>query len=327
MNLLVLGGTVFLGRHIVEAAQQRGHRVTLFNRGRSNPRLFPELERLAGDRDGDLSALAGRSWDAAIDTCGYLPRVVRASAEALAGAVERYAFVSSISVYSDGLPPGVDETAPVARIPDPAIETVDGRTYGPLKALCEAAAEAAMPGRVLNLRPGLIVGPGDPTDRFTYWPLRIARGGPFLAPEGPEAPAQIIDVRDLADWTVRAIEAGRVGTYNACGPVLGLGEVFEACRVASGSAARPVWCPPETLLAAGLRPFLDLPLWVPPAEQGLCQVDGAKARAAGLRCRPIGQTVADTLAWAREARPEGRPLRAGPSPEREAELLAGLAAG
>jgi len=179
-----------------------------------------------------------------------------------------------------------------------------------------------MPGRVLNLRPGLIVGPDDPSDRFTYWPLRIARGGRFLAPEGPESPSQIIDVRDLADWIVRAAEAGTTGVYNATGPVMGLGALFDACRAVAGGDARPDWWTPDALIEAELRPFVDLPLWVPPAQQGLNQVDCGKAVAAGLSFRPIEHTIADTLAWARGARPEDRPLRAGLSPEREAELLA-----
>lgn len=167
MELLILGGTRFLGRHLVEAALGRGHRVTLFNRGLSGPGLFPDVERLVGDRDGDLSALRGRRWAAAIDPCGYVPRLVRASASLLADAVDHYAFVSSISVYSEPLAPGAGEGAPVQELPDPSVEEVTGETYGGLKVLCERAAEGAMPGRVLNVRPGLIVGPHDPTDRFT----------------------------------------------------------------------------------------------------------------------------------------------------------------
>ena len=188
MNLLILGGTVFLGRHLVEAALARGHAVTLFNRGQHNPDLFPEVERLRGDRDGDLQALEGRRWDAVVDTCGYVPRVVRASAEMLAPNVDHYTFISSISVYADTSKPGIDEQAPVGTLDDPTTEEVTGESYGPLKALCEQAAEAAMPGRVLNIRPGLIVGPHDPTDRFTYWVRRVAEGGEVLAPGNPHAP-------------------------------------------------------------------------------------------------------------------------------------------
>ncbi|MEZ4639106.1 MAG: hypothetical protein R2856_29775 [Caldilineaceae bacterium] len=175
MNLLILGGTVFLGRHLVEAALARGHEITLFNRGQHNPDLFPGVEKLRGDRDNDLAALAGRRWDAVIDTCGYIPRAVRQSAQLLADAVDHYTFVSSLSVYADFSKPGIDESAPVGRIDDPTVEQVTGETYGPLKALCEEAAEAAMPGRVFNVRPGLIVGPNDPTDRFTYQGLHGGR--------------------------------------------------------------------------------------------------------------------------------------------------------
>src|SRR5918994_5234361 len=194
MELLILGGTRFLGRHLVEAALGRGHRVTLFNRDLSGPGLFPEVERLVGDRDGDLSALRGRRWDAAMDTCGYVPRNVRASTSLLADAVDHYAFVSSISVYSEPIAPGAGEGAPVQEIPDPVVEEITGETYGGLKVLCERAAEEEMPGRVLNVRPGLISGPYDPTDRFTYWPRRIAAGGEVLAPDHEEREVQYVDV-------------------------------------------------------------------------------------------------------------------------------------
>src|SRR5688572_29497367 len=197
MRLLVLGGTKFLGRAVVEAAVARGHEPTLFHRGLTNPGLFPDLEHLRGDRDGGLAALQGRTWDAVIDPSGYVPRIVRASAELLADAVEHYTFISSISVYPSFPTPGMDESSPVGTLEDPTVEDVPAH-YGPLKALCEQAAEAAMPGRVFHVRAGLIVGPNDPSDRFTYWPVRVAKGGDVLAPGSPERPVQIIDVRDLA---------------------------------------------------------------------------------------------------------------------------------
>lgn len=327
MDLLVLGGTVFLGRHLVADALARGHRVSLFNRGLHNPDLFPEAEKLRGDRDGGLAALAGRRWDAVVDTCGYLPRLVRASAEALAGSVDHYSFVSSISVYADDRPPGPDESAPVGRLADETVETIDGETYGPLKALCEQAAEAAMPGRVLTVRPGLIVGPQDPSDRFTYWPWRVARGGTYAAPEGPAVPVQVIDARDLAAWMLDSVEAGRVGTFNATGPerFLGLGEVLDTCCVVSGTNASPAWIPPEILAREAVRPYTEMPLWVPAEALGLSMVDCRKAIAAGLRFRPLADTVRDTLDWTR-TRPADQPLRAGLSPEREAALLAALSA-
>src|SRR6478672_8232941 len=219
MRLLVLGGTQFLGRHLVEVALREGDAVTIFHRGRTNPDLFAgQVERISGDRDGGLDALAGGEWDAVVDTCGYVPRVVAASARALADRCGHYTFVSTESVYGDVGEPGLDESAPVAVLDDPATEVVDGETYGGLKALCEEAAEAAMPGRVLNVRPGLIVGPHDPSDRFTYWPRRLARGGEVLAPGSAEGLVQVIDARDLAEWAVRMVEGGKTGVYNATGP-------------------------------------------------------------------------------------------------------------
>jgi 2'-hydroxyisoflavone reductase len=332
MDLLILGGTIFLGRHLVEAALARGHAVTLFNRGQHNADLFPSVEKLRGDRNGDLGALAGRRWDAVIDTCGYVPRVARASAELLAGAVDHYTFISSISVYPSLPEPGMDESAPIGTLSDESVEAdgplpeVTGETYGPLKALCEQAAEAAMPGRVLNVRPGLIIGPHDPTDRFTYWPRRIARGGEVLAPGSPEGAVQVIDARDLAEWTVRMVEGGKTGVYNATGPEnpLTMRSVLETCRAVSGSDATLTWVDEEFLLNAGVAPWTELPLWVPAREEsmaGFSAVNCGKAIAAGLTFRPLADIVRDTLAWD-ATRPADREMRAGLKPEREAEVLA-----
>ncbi len=218
MRILILGGTVFVGRHLVEAALARGHEVTLFNRGQHGPDLYPGVEKLRGDRDGGLDALRGRRWDAAIDTCGYVPRIVRASATLLANAVDHYTFISSVSVYPEAHTRHLDEDSPVGALDDESVEDVTPETYGPLKALCEQAAEGAMSGRALTIRPGLIVGPHDPTDRFTYWPRRVAQGGEVLAPGRPERPVQIIDARDLAAWTLQLVASGARGVYNATGP-------------------------------------------------------------------------------------------------------------
>jgi nucleoside-diphosphate-sugar epimerase len=325
MQILIIGGTVFLGRHLVEAAQARGHAITLFNRGQHNPELFPEVEKLRGDRGSDLSALAERRWDAAIDTCGYVPRVVRASAELLADAVEHYTFVSSISVYADFKKQGINESDPVGTLADETVEEVTGESYGPLKALCEQAAERAMPGRVLNARPGLIVGPHDPTDRFTYWPRRVAQGGAVLAPNRPEHGTQIIDVRDLADWMIAMAEERRVGIYNATGPEyhLTIGHVLDESKAVSGSDARFVWVSERFLLDAGVQPWGQVPLWVPeedPDNAGFDSVDCTKAIDAGLHFRPLAETIGDTLAWDATL-PADRELRAGLTREREAELL------
>jgi 2'-hydroxyisoflavone reductase len=325
VRILILGGTLFLGRALVEAALARGHDIALFNRGKRDPGLFPEVENLRGDRDGDLTAIKGRSWDVTIDTCGYVPRIVRASAGLLSGAVERYVFISSISVYPDLSIRGVDEGAAVGALEDPTVEKVDGETYGPLKALCEAAAEEALPGRVLNIRPGLIVGPFDPSDRFTYWIERIARGGEVLAPGLRDRVVQVIDVRDLAEWTIRMAESRAAGVYNATGPdsLLTLGEILDTSRAVIGSDARFTWVSEEFLSGMKVVPWTEIPVWVPdePDSIGLFTVDCRKALSAGLTFRSIEQTVRDTVAWCRTL-PGDRARRAGLAPEREAEILA-----
>lgn len=325
MKLLILGGTVFLGRHIVPAALAQGHDVTLFNRGQHNPELFPQVEKLRGDRDGDLSALAGRRWDAVIDTCGYVPRIVRDSAELLADAVEHYTFISSISAYADFSQPGQDEHAPLAVMDDPSVEEVTGETYGPLKVLCERAAEAAMPGRVCVVRPGLIVGPHDPTDRFTYWPVRVARGGEVLAPAPPDYPVEFTDVGDLAEWCVALAAQGITGIFNASGPAqpTTLGDLLETSRTISGRDAEFVWVDEAFLRAQGVQPWSELPLWIGsgPEYAGFSRFDTSRAVAAGLTFRPVAETVRATLDWA-QSRPDDHQWRAGLAPEREAELLA-----
>ncbi len=321
MDLLILGGTRFLGRYLVEAALRDGHGVTLFNRGISDPGLFPEVETIKGDRDGDLSSLRGRRWDAAIDTCGYLPRVVRASAGLLADAVDHYTFVSSISVYAEDIGPGADEDAPVVELEDPTVEHVTGETYGGLKALCERAAEEEMPGRVLNVRPGLISGPHDPTDRFTYWPRRVAGGGEVLSPDRPEHQVQYIDVRDLASWMVKMAAGCQTGTYNATGPdyILQMGKLLEECEAIGGGGAEFVWVSEEFLEENGVEPFTEMPLWVPREYAGMMEVDCGRAIGAGLTFRPVSETVRDVLEW--DARRTGSDPAAGLETGRERELL------
>ncbi|GAB4467752.1 MAG: SDR family oxidoreductase [Anaerolineae bacterium] len=325
MKLLVLGGTRFVGRHLVETAQARGHEITLFNRGMTNRELFPEIERLIGDRDGGLDVLRGRTWDAVIDTCGYVPRLVRASAELLAETVGRYVFISTISVYADFTHPGLTEEASLATLADETVEQITDETYGGLKALCEQAAESVLPGRVLVIRPGLIVGPYDPTDRFTYWPWRIAQGGEVLAPGTPANRTQFIDARDLVGWILEMVERQAVGTFNATGPdyPLTLGDLFEACRRVSGSDAVLTWCSQEFLAANEVAPWVDLPLYLPETDEhiGLKTVDVSRALAQGLRFRPLDETIRDTLAWAR-TRPADHVWRLGLTAEREASLLA-----
>jgi 2'-hydroxyisoflavone reductase len=334
VRLLVLGGTVFLGRHVVEAALARGDEVTLLNRGRHGVELYPEAERLVGDRDGDLSALAGREWDAVVDTCGYFPRQIRASAEALAGRVRHYTFVSTGSVYVDHSTVGTTEEAPVHR-PEPEApeELGSPEAYGGFKALSEEAAEAALPGRVLSVRAGLIVGPYDPTNRFTYWVTRLARGGEVLAPEPRSQPVQFVHARDLADWLLDAADRGVSGVLNATGPAepLTLGETLERIRAGIGSSAELVWADERFLVDAGVEPFQELPLWLAPTVDpdwaGFFGLEISRARAAGLRFRPLEDTARDTLSWAESAPPPGKKdvgvamAPAGLDPARERELL------
>jgi 2'-hydroxyisoflavone reductase len=326
MHLLILGGTVFLGKHIVTAALDRGHRVTLFNRGRHNTHLFPEVEKLKGDRTHPetLDVLKERKFDAVIDTCGYVPRIVWESSELLSNSTQCYCFISSISVYKDFKKPDQDESAPVGTLDDPTVEEVTGETYGPLKALCEAAVENALPGRSVTIRPGLIVGPDDPTDRFTYWPHRVAQGGEVLAPGKPDSLTQFIDVRDLAEWTIRLLEQGKVGVYNATGPdyPLTFGELLEVSREVSGSDAGLTWVEESFLEAENVQPWSELPLWIPESQDmpGFSRVDITKAITDGLSFRPLADTVRDTLAWDSQ-RAEEDTWKNTLKQERETELL------
>ena len=306
MRLLLLGGTRFLGRATAAAALERGHALTLFNRGLTNPDLFPDAMRLRGDRDGGLEALRGRAWDAVIDTSGYVPRVVAQSVDQIEAPY--YLFVSTRSVYAD-LSEARDEDAPLHA-------PVDGEDvvshYGELKAMCEEVARRR-PGALV--RPGLIVGPHDPTGRFSYWPHRIARGGEVLAPGSPAEPVSLIDVRDLAEWLVRLCEEGRQGTFNAVA-LSTWGELLDACRQASSNDVRLVWVPAPWLVAHDVREWVELPLWVSSSEAlGMHRVSNARALAAGLRSRPLEDTITATL---REAKPTSE---AGLDPLRERELL------
>ncbi len=324
MRFLILGGTRFLGRYIVEEVLRAGHEVTLFNRGRSNPGLFTDVETLHGDRRDSLAALKGRRWDACIDTSGYIPREVRMSAEALRESVEHYTFVSTISVYSDALKPGEDENGPLLTLADPTVEDVTEATYGGLKVLCEQAAEVALQGRVLTVRSGLIVGPHDPTDRFTHWVSRAAEGGAMLAPGDPEQGLQLIDVRDQAAWIVRTTEARTTGIFNVSGPAyrLTMREVIEICTRVTGGGAVPTWVDESFLLANGLRPWAEVPLWLPSKESAALTLNLGKAQAAGLRCRPLAETARDTYSWHQTRANEFQ--RKLPS-EREATVLAAWA--
>jgi nucleoside-diphosphate-sugar epimerase len=326
MKLLVLGGTKFLGRATVEEALSRGHEVTLFNRGQTNPELYPEVEKLRGDREGDLSALESRTWDAVVDPSGFVPHVVRASAELLADAVQHYVFVSSRSVYGDHSGANAEDS-PLEELGDwPADELIqeeDGPgNYGALKALCEREVAEVFGDRHANVRAGLIVGPYDPTGRFTYWPRRVAGGGEVLAPAPPERKVQFIDVRDLAGWMLDLAERRVSGTFNATHPGRAWGDLLETCRAVAGTDATFTWVPDDFLAEHGVGEWMELPLWLrDPEWVGGHMTDVRRALEAGLSFRPLEATIRETLEL---AEPTGE---AGLSPEREAELLSAWAAG
>jgi nucleoside-diphosphate-sugar epimerase len=291
MRLLILGGTVFLGRHVAAEALARGHHVSLLHRGRHGAGVLPEAEHLLADRGGDLSVLDGASWDAAVDTSGYEPAHVRASTERLAGVVEHLGFVSTCNVYPAWPAEPVSEESPV---------WTGGDDYGPKKAECERVAEAAMPGRVAHLRAGLLCGPHDNVFRLPWWIRRIARGGDVPVPGDPARAVQLVDVRDLAAWFVDLAERRSAGVYNATAPIgrTTMGEVLDAAVAAVGSDAHLRWVADEALLAAGVEPWTELPLWAPERDMpGTWQVAAERAEAAGLRCRPVADTVADVWTW------------------------------
>lgn len=320
LRLLILGGTGFLGAELTRQARERGWTITLFNRGSTNRGLFPEIEQRQGDRvAGNLASLESGNWDACIDTCGYVPRVVRQSCDLLAGRIDHYQFVSSISVYADPSQPGMDEEAAVGLLDDPDIETIDGTTYGPLKALCEDVTRRAFGDRALIVRPGLIVGPTDRSDRFTYWPVRLAEGGDVLIPDALDQPVQVIDVRDLSEFMLDLAERRSTGVFNATGPEtpLSFAQVLEACP---NGGSRLYAVPPEYLDEQSVNPWTDLPLWLPEDGWGMSSIDVRRAVAAGLRFRPLSETAEATLAWWKGLDPPREP-RTGLARSREREVL------
>lgn len=329
LRVLILGGTGFIGPHLVEALREHGHTLTLFNRGKRNASLFPKIETRLGDRDGKLQALERGEWDAVIDNSGYVPRHVQLSAELLKDRVAQYIFVSSISAYQDLSKAGIDEDYPTAKLDDPSVEKVSGETYGGLKALCEQVVERTYGARATVIRPTYIVGPGDPTDRFTYWPVRAARGGKMLAPGSQSDPIQFIDARDLAAFMRKCVEERIAGRYNLCNTprAVSIGALLDMSKQIAKSDAQFVWADQAFLEANGALESGEIPIWSPPSGEyaGAALVDPARAIAKGLRFRDVTTTVTDTLAWHR-TRPaeQQQKLRAGLTPEREAELLSKL---
>jgi 2'-hydroxyisoflavone reductase len=307
MRILVLGGTRFLGRAVTDAALGRGDEVTLFNRGQSNPGLYPGLETIIGDRAADLSALAPRSWDAVVDVAGYDPEVVRNSVQAITAA--RYVFVSTASVYaSHSTSQAQDEDSPVLELSD---DTPGPDLYGARKARAEQIITRSYGSDAHIARAGLIVGPHDPTDRFAYWPRRIARGGQVLAPGDPADPVQFIDVRDLGTWLVEACHRDdRSGVFNVTGQPMPVKELLDGCVAATGSGASLTWVPTADLLARGVDPWMGIPMWLAaPDWEAANEVGTGKARRAGLTIRPLTETIRDTLAWDL--------ARGGPAPGKE----------
>jgi 2'-hydroxyisoflavone reductase len=368
LKILILGGTQFIGPAFVELARQRGHTITVFNRGITEKKkgsLGDDVERLVGNRDpkvdAGLKALEGGKWDVCIDDCGFYPRMVKASADLLAPNIRQYIFISSISCYAKNDKPNQDETAELATVPDATIEDMGkgGEFYGGLKVLCEQAAEKAMPGRTTIIRPGFIVGPGDPSDRFTYWPVRVQKGGEMLAPGTPDDPLQVIDVRDLAAFMLTCAEKNTTGTFNACGPKqtpsekLTIGKLLEeskrACAGGPGEKTQLTWVSAHFLEAysAPADDPIDTTIWIPPKGEaiGFHQWSNARGVAAGMTFRPVYDTIKDTLAWwpkeiERRVRvtaetieqmkadgkdtskvPDPRKIRAGMSPTIEAKVL------
>jgi 2'-hydroxyisoflavone reductase len=329
-RVLILGGTGFIGPHFVAALVAGGHSVTVFNRGREPAKLPQGVVQLIGDRNGQIDALKGQDWDAVIDNSGYTARQVRLTTALLRGHIRQYIFISSISAYADLAAPHIDENYRLADLADPATEVVNGDTYGGLKALCEHIVEQAYDAQATIIRPTYIAGPGDTTDRFTYWPVRVARGGDMLAPGSAADPIQFIDVRDLADYLRRCVEQRLTGRYNICNPpgAVTMGSLLEGCRRVTRADTRFIWADlaflkAQKLIGSDVLGGNELPIWNPPVgeDAGAALVSSARAVSQGLRFRSLDQTIRDTLAWQKQRPPAQQTLRAGLSPQREAQLL------
>ncbi|HEY0159562.1 MAG TPA: NAD-dependent epimerase/dehydratase family protein [Thermoanaerobaculia bacterium] len=328
LRILILGGTGFIGPNQVRYAVARGHKVTVFNRGKTNPGSLPAgVEQLIGDRNGKLDALKDRQWDAVIDNPTTLPRWVRDAAAILKGNAEQYLFISTISVYADNSKPDMDEDTPTIKLDDPTVEEIKGETYGGLKALAEQEAQKAFPGKTTIVRPGLIVGAGDNSDRFSYWPARIARGGEVLAPGNPTDRVQFIDARDLGEWTIRLLEQKTYGVFNATGPEhpLTTAEMLYGIKAITTAGAQFTWVPAEFLEEQNVSPWMDMPVWIPPTGDtaGFGSRSIKRALAAGLTFRTLADTAQHTLDfWKGRDAERNEKVRAGIKPEREREVLA-----
>ncbi len=324
MNILFIGGTEFVGRYMVEAAIRENHQVTLFTRGNSHPELFPEVTKLRGDRNGQLDALKNKTWDVVVDTCGYTPSVVRQAAELLKKSVGKYVFVSTVSVYADEQKMTVVEDSPLKETSQLTGEEVTKDSYGPLKVRCEQVVQDIYPDSHLIVRPGFVIGPHDPTDRFTYWVRRFATESAVLCPDAEDQPMQVIDTRDLGNFTERLVRDNATGAFSVTGPVehINFKQMLTTCQKGTGSRAEAVWADYDFLQLRGVVPMQDFPLWMPPeyAPHQLLRQDCSKAIAAGLTYRPLAESVHDTLAWDRQRWGKGE-LKSGMIRSREEELL------
>ncbi|MCE9560145.1 MAG: hypothetical protein K8R88_14500 [Armatimonadetes bacterium] len=319
MNILIIGGTIFVGRHIAEAALRRGHNLTILHRGQRGADLFPGVERILCDRDGGLDALGDRTWDAVIDTCAYVPRVIAQSVSVLQGKANRYLFISTISVYTEENMVCTEDSE-VRSLEDETVEEITGDTYGGLKVLCEKVLNESWGTKATIVRPGLIIGPWDSTDRFTYWIAKGLCGRKFIAPGPKGHPAQGVDGRDLADFCITLLENNTPGTFNAVGVATPLSDMIDLSCSLAGVGSEPVWVDGDRLKELGVEPWKDLPFWIgKPSNFDNVPADGS--RAAGLVNRPVADTIRDTIAWFKDGRPEG-PLKVGMDDAREAEILA-----
>jgi 2'-hydroxyisoflavone reductase len=321
LKILILGGTHFLGPHLVQEIQQRGHEATLFNRGNQDPSRIQGVKHLQGDRDGDLEALKGHYWDGVIDTSGHVPRIVEASSRLLFDLTDHYVFISTIGVYADFHRMGISEEYPLAQLQNPDEEEITEETYGALKGACERVVEQYFQNRSLIIRPGLIVGPLDPTDRFTYWPVRIKEGGDILAPGNPDENVQFIDVRDLSKWIIDMVERRATGVYNATGQPISFKQLLEECQEQTQSDSFLHWVSEEFLLEHQVQDWVELPLWLSSRRgmPGFLSVGIEKALSEGLTFRPLSKTIEAVLKWDAQRQKDKR--QAGMSREKEQYLL------
>ncbi|HLA72144.1 MAG TPA: NAD-dependent epimerase/dehydratase family protein [Steroidobacteraceae bacterium] len=332
LKVLILGGTGFIGPHFVRVLTEVGHTVTLFNRGKRDPEAKPGVEQLLGDRNGQVDALKGRDWDVCIDNSGYKPSQVKLTADLLQPHIKHYIFISSVSAYADYISTSIDEDYKLASLKDPSNEEVTGETYGGLKVLCEQIVQKTYGKNANVIRPTYIAGPGDPTDRFTYWPVRVSRGGEMLAPGTAADPIGYIDVRDLADFVRVCVEKRIGGVYNLCNQPRSatIGELLEKSKRICGADTTFSWASAEFLDKHGMNeesaPPNAIPIWTPPSgdSAGFALIKCDRAVAKGLKFRALETTVRDTLEWQKTRPPERQTLRAGLPPEKENELLKAL---